>query len=336
MTQETYVDGVLRVWGERWDWSPLNRKPQLAKQTSTGVLKPGKASSRPPMSAQIARRNLKAFVRKQPQVVVKISGGGKGLKKVMAHIRYISRKGELILEDQDGEQIKGAEGRKELRQIWAHGSFPIPDDSEVREAINVVLSMPEGTDELAVARAARDFARREFGENYQYVMAVHTFADDPGPEPSKHPHVHLAIKSRGFDGTRLNPRKADLQDWREGFAQALREHGVDAIATRRRTRLQRAKGEKQALKRIKSRGQTPRTSLTARSQPKAIKRAADNASAVLQDYQTIAEALAQSDAEDRKLAIELVRTLQGVNRQIKAEGRAERPRATTVPPDKER
>ncbi|TAL64336.1 MAG: hypothetical protein EPN79_14420 [Burkholderiaceae bacterium] len=45
------------------------------------------------------------------------------------------------------------------------------------------------------------------------------------------PPVHLVVKVTAMDGTRLNPRKADLHRWREGFAQALREHGVEAAAT---------------------------------------------------------------------------------------------------------
>jgi hypothetical protein len=32
----------------------------------------------------------------------------------------------------------------------------------------------------------------------------------------------------GFDGKRLNPRKAELRKWREDFALAMRDQGVDA------------------------------------------------------------------------------------------------------------
>ena len=49
-----------------------------------------------------------------------------------------------------------------------------------------------------------------------------------------HPHVHLVVKAEHeYDGKRLNPRKADLQRWREKFAQNLTELGVAAAATRR-------------------------------------------------------------------------------------------------------
>ena len=39
-----------------------------------------------------------------------------------------------------------------------------------------------------------------------------------------------------YDGARLNPRKADLQRWRERFAEYLAELGVAATATRREDR----------------------------------------------------------------------------------------------------
>ncbi len=85
---------------------------------------------------------------------------------------------------------------------------------------------------LSVQRAARAFATREFS-NHQYAMVLHTFETDPDPHPARHPHVHLTVKTAGLDGTRLNPRKPDLQCWREGFAEALREQGIEATTTSR-------------------------------------------------------------------------------------------------------
>lgn len=46
-----------------------------------------------------------------------------------------------------------------------------------------------------------------------------------------HLPVHLTVRALGDDGRRLNPKKGDLEFWRQGFAQALRDHGVAAEAT---------------------------------------------------------------------------------------------------------
>ena len=36
-----------------------------------------------------------------------------------------------------------------------------------------------------------------------------------------HPHVHMVVRSLGDRGERLAPKKADLEHWRQVFAQAL-------------------------------------------------------------------------------------------------------------------
>jgi hypothetical protein len=67
------------------------------------------------------------------------------------------------------------------------------------------------------------------------------------------PHVHLAICSRGQAGERLNPKKADLELWRQTFAQALRGWGVEAEATPRRARGVTRKAERTPLRKIRDR-----------------------------------------------------------------------------------
>lgn len=101
--------------------------------------------------------------------------------------------------------------------------------------------------------ASRAFANEFFGGNYQYAFVQHTFDTDPDKNPSRNPHVHVVVKVRGKDGTRLSPKKADLYEWREAFARGLRERGIEAVATRRKTRFERSKGEPQALRRLRDR-----------------------------------------------------------------------------------
>lgn len=52
---------------------------------------------------------LQHIVRRTPQAMVRISGGGKGMGRIRAHLTYIARHGRLELEDQDGEQHLGKE-----------------------------------------------------------------------------------------------------------------------------------------------------------------------------------------------------------------------------------
>jgi Relaxase/Mobilisation nuclease domain len=303
------VDAKLVAWGERWDWSPLthsqNTKP---RRTHTGVLLARLISNRAqqPMTAARARATLTALVRQSPQVVVKISGGGRGLSHVMAHLNYISRGGELALENEAEDLLHGESGLQAIREAWASGRSWVPDESNRREAINIVLSMPEGTHQDAVYQSARAFARDYFTDNHEYVMVLHTFDTDPDPEPSRHPHVHLAVKVRGKNGLRLNPKKADLMEWREAFAEQLRDRGIHAVATRRRTHLQRTQGESQAVREKRRRHEKLDRLSTARPQAKAVAKARVNVRQLVRDFETLATALARSEnTDDRVLAQQL-------------------------------
>ncbi len=70
--------------------------------------------------------------------------------------------------------------------------------------------MPAATSAATVRDAARAFAREVFADQFDYVFARHTDA--------QHPHVHLAVRPLGEEGERLNPKKADLEIWRQVFA----------------------------------------------------------------------------------------------------------------------
>ncbi|CAA9890796.1 Nickase [Candidatus Methylobacter favarea] len=177
---------------------------------------------------QKLKAKAKRVSRGATEVMVKITGFGKGAGHVKAHLDYITRNGKLELENDRGEVMTGKAEVKDFFKDWEKDFGDSKRHKNQRDTMHMVLSMPEGTDELSVKNAVREFARATFGRNHEYVFAHHT--DEP------HPHCHLTVKCLGFDGKRLNPRKADLQRWREGFAEHLRDQGVDAEATPRGSR----------------------------------------------------------------------------------------------------
>jgi hypothetical protein len=146
---------------------------------------------------------------------------------IAAHFRYISKGGRLPFEDDRGVVEQGKEALGALAEQWRYGGSYIGEVSHRREAFNIMLSMPSGTDALALQRAAREFARVELAD-HRWVMVLH--------DHQSNPHVHLSVRAESMHGQRLNPRKADLQRWRETFAERLRGWGVDAEATRQATR----------------------------------------------------------------------------------------------------
>ena len=201
---------------------------------------------------RLSGAQLGRIARRRPEVMVKVTGSARGLRGMNEHLAYITRNGKLAGERENGERIEGAaEVRALAEEWWADGASR---RKNTRDTINLILSMPPGTDQTAVAEAARTFARKTFGGDYDYLIAHHNHDSDP--KRPENPHAHLTIKTRGREGQVLNPRKADLQAWREGFALELRERGVIAEATPRRVRGVVRKGQRQAIRHLDARKAT--------------------------------------------------------------------------------
>lgn len=191
------------------------------------------------------QRKIKSVVNRTPEVMVKISGNAKGGDHVGSHLLYISRNGKLEVETEQGEVINSNQGMKEKIKEWQQDLGK--RTKKTRDTVNIVLSMPAGTDPIGLKKAARQFAKNRFAENHQYVFALHTDVD--------HPHVHLTVKSLGFDGTRLHVKRGDPQIWREEFAEQLRVQGIDAEATPRKVRGVVKKPTSQPVFHLRKRGQ---------------------------------------------------------------------------------
>jgi hypothetical protein len=171
-------------------------------------------------------------------MVKMLNQGGRTLGSVGRHLEYLDRDGELAIETDDGEALTGKDAADALLDDWdleLDAKRPSTADHKPRQmgtapklVHKMVFSMPAGTPPEKLLAAVKDFAREEFGAKHRYAMVLHT--DEP------HPHVHMVVKAMGYDGRRLNPRKATLREWRRGFARHLREHGVAANATERAVR----------------------------------------------------------------------------------------------------
>lgn len=178
------------------------------------------------------RAKLRALVRRTPEVMVRVSGGGRGMRPIRAHLLYISRCGELEIEDERGEKSLGRDALEGLAEEWRLAGAEIPATSHRREAFHLMLSMSPGTDAGAILWAAREFARVEFAQ-HKFAMVLHEPESDPR---SKYAHVHLIVRAQGWHGEHLRHGRADLARWRQEFADRLIERGIAACATRRQTR----------------------------------------------------------------------------------------------------
>ncbi|PZO00602.1 MAG: type VI secretion protein [Hyphomicrobiales bacterium] len=231
-------------------WRTPVRRPRVSEADIPDPVTP--QSVTPAMRARLER-----IVGRAPEVMVKITGRTKDAGHLKSHLEYIMRNGELTAETEQGSLMQGREGLKDLQSRWTEDT--VLDDKRRRDgsvSVNIILSMPPGTDPIAVKDAVRAFAIETFEPNHDYVFVQHL--DD------MHPHVHLTVRSQGYNGKRLNPRKADLAVWRERFAGELRLRGVAAEATPRRTRGKVRKHDKGTVVALRRRGVVPNTDKGAR------------------------------------------------------------------------
>jgi len=244
MSSPPDIDGVLVQWGERLFYPPSR---------IVRALPPARLTAGVRQRAQAIRSRIAATSRRAPQVMVKVTGGGRGMRAIAAHFRYITKNGRLPGEDDRGVIREGKDVVRDVVDQWRRAGSYIDEEGDRREALNITLSMPRGTDPLAVQRAGREFAHAEL-EDHRWVMVLH--------DHQANPHVHISVRAESRHGKRLNPRKADLHRWRETFAEKLRGYGIEAEASRQVTRgeLHRA----QPIWRVKARtegrlkGESPR------------------------------------------------------------------------------
>jgi hypothetical protein len=211
----------------------MTRRPVRVQGSSRPLLdifSAGRAGTQPRLHFSRAQiEQIARTVRRTPEVMVKVTGGGASSGAVSAHFGYISRHGELEIETDEGERIP-KESQKEFLEDWhlelTAGQYRAPRDGKqearkVKLVHKIVLSMPAPTPPEKVLAAARTFAREKFAVQH----LLHT--------DQAHPHVHMVVKAEGEDGRRLHVDKEMLREWREDFARMMREQGVAANATPR-------------------------------------------------------------------------------------------------------
>lgn len=163
------------------------------------------------------------------QVMVKKTSYSTSGGKLAEHLDYISRQGENEVLDRDGNSFSKDANPREALQLY--GREMVIDSQRRKSAkgqprkrvsMNLMLSMPGGTDKRRFELGVSDFLAREFGE-HDYVYTFHGDRD--------HYHAHAAIGMLGRDGKWLHPTMADFMKWRQDFADSLLRHGISASAT---------------------------------------------------------------------------------------------------------
>ena len=106
MNSPSSIDGLLVQWGDRLFY-PSNRQVRVATPRLTGAALHRRAHD-------VRRHIVATVVQRAPQVMVKVTGDGRGMGAIAAHLRYISKNGRLPFEDDQGV---GREGKEALRDV---------------------------------------------------------------------------------------------------------------------------------------------------------------------------------------------------------------------------
>ena len=86
----------------------------------------------------IRQRIAATVTRRAPQVMVKVTGGGRGMGAIAAHFRCICKNGQLRIEDDRGVVREGKEAMHDLVDQWRVSGSLIPETSHRREAFNMI------------------------------------------------------------------------------------------------------------------------------------------------------------------------------------------------------
>ena len=200
-----------------------------------------------------------------PQAVVKIipGGGCSGRGQLTAQLNYLSRDGDLELEEGYRDfrnPIWDTDGIRDTATRWAMDwEDAMSRDGRTARAKNktfhMLISYPEGTDPETAKEAADKFADRlchsgEFGDEWRNVRAWHT--------DRTHPHMHLVIDRLGESGRmmQIHPAKPiNPKRLRALQVDTAAEYGLALNDTPRVSRGHRELGLSSAEHRLEERGQ---------------------------------------------------------------------------------
>lgn len=150
--------------------------------------------------------SVKNYTKKQTEVVIKITGSSKNFGSLKAHLKYISRNGELEIENSDENIFFGKDDLKNMSNSF-NEIIEIPTENEIRnnslkekrEVLHFVFSMKDYNDAplKKIKEASIKTMQKIYPNNY-FVIAMHNDTDNP--------HCHIAVKVRDKNGKRINPK----------------------------------------------------------------------------------------------------------------------------------
>jgi hypothetical protein len=180
---------------------------------------------------------------KYNQAFIKITGHKTSAAQLKAHIDYITREGNIQMEDERGEIFSGAdrdkmatewvydfERRKKDVTLYSINKSGSSKSRRNRVAAAFVFSSPEGTNTDALLDSVREFAKKNFS-GHRYAFVAHTPETEVvAKKVTPNPHVHLVIEniSPGVEKA-LETNPEILRNWRRDYADISIQHGIKTV-----------------------------------------------------------------------------------------------------------
>ena len=139
------------------------------------------------LKSQISKNKQKTSVKHtlNSEVVIKITGASKDFGNLKAHLRYISRNGELEVFSKENEIFQGKQSLKDLAnsfndfyEILSEKELEKLDKKPKREALHIVFSM-KGVMKTPVdkIKKAAEQTIKELYPHHYFVLAMHQNTD---------------------------------------------------------------------------------------------------------------------------------------------------------------
>lgn len=224
----------------------LSSKTYSSTGTSTGIFSQSSnqnsASQNGSGASKFQTPGGSSFSRSQS--FIKATGHKYNSAGMSSHVDYISRNGEIDIEDEKGE-IHNGEDRDNSIKEWVTDfeerkqNQAAEEDKERknnnRMATSFVFSSPEGTNTEDLMASVREFAQKNF-EGRRYILVAHT--PDTEVRENKitdNPHVHLVVENISPGNEKALRTNPDVfRKWRREYAEISEKHGIKTVEMEQR------------------------------------------------------------------------------------------------------
>lgn len=212
---------TVKIDREYWIRRVKQPKTDAERSTKKTVIKNWARLKASQAARQSGGRKVSRPRKAGQRVVVKVTSGARGYREMAANIDYISRRGEIELNDSSDRVFLGKD-REKVKEEMGFQNEHLRKGREVsatKQTYHIIFSLAEIKENKDLVDSVRETVREQYPDNY-FAFTLH--------EDTDHPHVHLVLNKKNIaTGKNINLNKRALHMLKARFAASLRKKGVD-------------------------------------------------------------------------------------------------------------